>query len=221
MREFAGEIRPAIHLGQKIGDVDVWQIAVQFPFQGFGLIWHFIPQGRNDQDVIFQADAVKLSGSRTVSQLFEPEVQGLLHLLEPGLHVAWNIQAQLIGLFLLDESRLRHQIFGERAVGSTAFHPNVAGAQPVPQRGQGCDFIKPAIGGAGGENLFARGLSQMPGRKPVGQGPVILPIDLFQRLDRRKRRIMPARRMENKSFEEARRELAQARTAPRRQQQRA
>jgi len=48
MREFAGEIRPAIHLGQKIGDVDVWQIAVQFPFQGFGLIWHFIPQGRND-----------------------------------------------------------------------------------------------------------------------------------------------------------------------------
>jgi hypothetical protein len=143
--ESRAEVRPAIDLGQELGDAHAWYHSVEPLGQILGSLRRHRLQRRDAQGRAGDTDILETVGERVDVDLVEAllEQRALAH--EVGVDIARHRDRQRAGLIHRGEERPGDELILDGLELAAALDPDVAGTQSIAQLGEQAQLVSPAI----------------------------------------------------------------------------
>ena len=139
------EPREGVHIPQQIGDPDARHQRIDRAVEAFARRRRERVVRRDFEAALLEPDAVEATGHQLRAHFTQPVVEPLAPACEPGRPVGVQCAVAQDALCVVQG----HEIGVESTVVLAACHPDVAGAQPVTQRGDHRRFVHIGLDQAG------------------------------------------------------------------------
>ena len=136
------EPREGVHIPQQIGDPDARHQRIDRAVEAFARRRRERVVRRDFEAALLEPDAVEATGHQLRAHFTQPVVEPLAPACEPGRPVGVQCAVAQDALCVVQG----HEIGVESTVVLAACHPDVAGAQPVTQRGDHRRFVDAPLG---------------------------------------------------------------------------
>ena len=210
------EPREGVHIPQQIGDPDARHQRIDRAVEAFARRRRERVVRRDFEAALLEPDAVEATGHQLRAHFAQPVVEPLAPACEPGRPVGVQCAVAQDALCVVQG----HEIGVESTVVLAACHPDVAGAQPVTQRGDHRRFVDAPLGCGVVQDDRSPVLARKRHRDDVGEGAFARAVELPEERHGGLQVVAGGGGVELEGVQERRREAAQLCVALGRQRQR-
>ncbi len=141
MREEIRKAGPFMHVSQQVGILDQRIHVADLGIQFLGGHRDFAGGWCDEQRSGLKTNSFELSGSGSVRQTVQVEVEHLTGFGKPLRAISFDAQSETILSLHRDECRPRHQMLVNRPERAAAVDPDVRRSKPVSQSRERCDLV--------------------------------------------------------------------------------